>query len=125
MAADNKARKEKIMKEDMLLSISSDAFIDVRGSFDRILETVLKKMEIRDSDKAAITLDIGITLENVKTTDTATGEVLNVKNPEIKYSIKHKLDYKAGETETGSIRKADSYLVCENGQWKIRPIEDG
>lgn len=113
------------MNEELVLSIGSDAFFEIRASFDRVLETVLKKMKIRDSDAANISLDVKIKLENVKTTDTRTGEVLNVKNPEIKYSIKHKLEYKNSDEESGSIQRANSYLVCDGGCWKIRPIEDG
>ena len=109
----------------MVMSIDSAAFAEVRMSFDRILNAVFKKMKIRDSDQATITLNIGIKLENVKTTDMKTGEVLNVKNPQIKYKVNHKLEYKNEDSEDGQIQQADSYLTCEDGQWQIRKIEDG
>ena len=113
------------MDEALVMSISSDAFWEVRASFDRVLETVFKKMRTRDSDAADISLDIKIKLDNVKTTDAKTGEIVFVKNPEIKYSIKHKLEYKNSDAESGSIQRANSYLVCKDGKWEIRPIEDG
>ena len=55
------------MNEEMLLSIDSDAFAEIRMSFDRVMETVFKKMRTRDSDEAKITLDVSIKLTNVKT----------------------------------------------------------
>ena len=112
-------------EQQMILSIESDAFAEIRMSFDRTLGTVLKKMKTRDSDEARITLDVSIKLENVKTTDIKTGEIMQVKNPEIKYAVKHKLEYKNDGAEAGLIQQADSYLVCEGGQWKIKPVEDG
>ena len=119
--------KERIaeLEEAMIMSIDSDAFAEVRLSFDRILNTVFKKMKLRDSDKAGITINVEIALKDIKTTDTRTGEIMHVKNPEIKYTIKHKLEYKNEESEGGEIQRADSYLVCEDGQWKIKPIENG
>ena len=114
------------MKNDMLMSIGADAFAEVRWSFDRILNTVLKKMKIRDSDQAAITLAVDIKLENVRTANTETGEILNVKNPRITYKVSHKLTYKNEDSESGEIQQADSFLVCgKDGQWMIRQIEDG
>ena len=114
------------MKEEMIMSIDSDAFSEIRSSFDRVLETVLKKMKIRDSDAARVSLDINIKLENIKTTDVRTGEILNVKNPQIKYKVNHKLEYKNEDSEEGTIQQADSYLYCDKkGQWAIRRIEDG
>lgn len=113
------------MKEGMVLSIDSDAFAEIRLSFDRVMETVFKKMRTRDSDEAKITLDVTISLENVKTTDLKTGEIMQVKNPNIKYAIKHKLEYKNDGAEAGQIQRADSYLACVDGRWQIFPIEDG
>ena len=112
-------------EQQMIVSIESDSFAEIRLSFDRTLETVLKKMKVRDSDKAQITMSVGIKLENIKTTDTRTGEIMNVKNPEITYKINHKLEYKTAEEESGKIQQADSYIVCEGGVWKIKRIEDG
>ena len=50
---------------------------------------------------------------------------MQVKNPDIKYSVKHELKYKHDGAEAGQIQQADSYLVCEEGSWKIKRIEDG
>lgn len=114
------------MKNEMVISINSDAFIGIRGSFDSVLAAVLKKMKIRDADKAQITLKVDINLENVRTTDITTGEILNVKNPKFSYKVTHKLEYKAEDSEGGEIQQADSYLYCDKkGQWTIRRIEDG
>ena len=113
------------MDNKMEMSINSDAFWEVREKFDRVLATVFKKMQVRDSDQATITLQVGIKLENVKTMDSRTGEIVNVKNPEIKYSVKHKLEYKNSESEEGTIQRTDSYLVCDGGKWIVRPVEDG
>ena len=126
------AKEENFMAEPQMeetgivMSIDSVAFAEIKLSFDRVLAAVLKKMRIRDSDQAKITMDVSISLQNVKTTDLKTGEILNVKNPEIKYKINHKLEYKSNEDkEEGVIQQADSFLACVNGEWVIKPIEDG
>lgn len=110
---------------DMVMSISSDAFIDLRWKFDNVLATVLKKMKIRDSDTASITVKMDIKLENVKTVDSKTGEYLEVKNPTISFKVNHKLEYKSEAGEEGTIQRADSFLDCIDGKWVIRPVEDG
>ena len=113
------------MKNEMIMQIESDAFIDLRWKFNTVLATVLKKMKIRDSSKASITVKIDIDLTDIKTVDTRTGESLHVKNPVIGYKVNHKLEYKSEAGEEGTIQSADSYLAFEDGQWKIRKVEDG
>ena len=109
----------------MIITISDEAFISMREAVDQQLCTTLKMMKIREADKATISLDIKIRMEDVKTTDLKTGEILMVKNPEFEYSVKHKLEYKNPESETGEIKRTNSYLACEDGIWKIKRIEDG
>lgn len=118
-------RKEHKMNKGIEISFNSDAFYEIRASLDKTLNTVFKKMKTRDSDQATIDLRIGIKLENVKTVDSRSGETMTVKNPEIKYKVTHKLEYKNSESEEGTIQRTDSYLACEGGQWVIRPVEDG
>lgn len=113
------------MKENMIMSIDSDAFVDLRWKFDNVLSTVLKKMKIRDSDQATITVKIDIKLTDMETVDSRTGERIHAKNPTIGYKVQHKLEYKSESGEEGTIQSADSYLDCVDGQWMIRPIEDG
>ena len=113
------------MKENMSMSIDSDAFVDLRWKFDNVLSTVLKKMKIRDSDQATITVKIDIKLTDMETVDSRTGERIHAKNPTIGYKVQHKLEYKSESGEEGTIQSADSYLDCVDGQWMIRPIEDG
>ena len=113
------------MKEIMTMQIEAPAFAGVRESLNKVLNTVFKKMTTRDSDEAAITLEIKIKLNNMKTEDIKTGQKIDVKNPEIRYNVKHKLDYKSSDAEQGSIQNADGYLTCVDGSWQIRPIEDG
>ena len=118
--------KSQIPKDEIVMSISSDAFSGIRWSFDNVLAAVLKKMKIRDADTAQINLKIDIKLDSIKTTDARTGEVMNLKNPKISYKVTHKLEYKSEDSEGGEIQQADSYLYCDNkGQWTIRRIEDG
>ena len=109
----------------MVMSISSDAFADMRWKFDSVLAAVLKKMKIRDADSATIDIKVSINLTDIKTMDIRTGESLEVKNPTIGYKINHKLSYKSESGEEGTIQKADSYLAYDDGKWVIRPVEDG
>lgn len=120
-----KEKKGEIMKNEMIMSISSDAFQDMRWKFDNVLTAVLKKMKIRDADKASIQVKVDIALTDTETVDTRTGEMMHVKNPTISYKVNHKLEYKSESGEEGTIQRADSYLDYVDGQWKIRPIEDG
>jgi hypothetical protein len=113
------------MKEGMMISISSEAFTDLRWKLDNVMATVLKKMKIRDADQASITLKIDIKLTDTETVDSRTGEKLHVKNPTIGYKVNHKLEYKNESGEEGTIQAADSYLDCIDGKWVIRPVENG
>ena len=106
-------------------SISIMSWLDLRWKFDNVLSTVLKKMKIRDSDQATITVKIDIKLTDTETVDSRTGERIHAKNPTIGYKVQHKLEYKSESGEEGTIQSADSYLDCVDGQWMIRPIEDG
>ena len=108
----------------MVMDIADYAFADVRDSFNRVLNAVLKKMHVRDSDESDITLKVTIKLQNVKTTDARTGEILDIKRPEIGYKVTHKLSYKTESQEEGSIQQEDSQIVFnpESQQWEIWPI---
>ena len=113
------------MEKEIIMSITSEPFADLRWSFDRVLAAVLKKMEIRDSDSADITLKVKIRFDHVKTMDSSTGEMIEARNPSIQYKVNHKLEYKSNEdSEEGTFQRADSYLALVDGQWTIRPIED-
>lgn len=118
-------QKGEIMKKEMVMSISSEAFTDLRWKFDSVLAAVLKKMEIRDSDFASITVKADIKLTDTETMDVKTGEKLHVKNPTIGYKVNYKLEYKSESGEEGTIQQADSFLDCVDGKWIIRPVEDG
>lgn len=113
------------MDNNLILSINSDAFFEIRASFDRTLNAALKKMQVRDSDKAEIDLKVNIKLTDQKALDVMTGESMTVKNPEIKYQIKHKLEYKTADEEAGTIGQADSQLICKDGVWQIQPVDTG
>ena len=113
------------MNDEMILNIEDDTFWELRASLNRTLCTVLKKMHVRDSDDAEITMKMKIRLTDQKTSDLKTGEIRMVKNPEIKFNVSHKLEYKKTDEESGTIQAADSQLVCENGIWKIKHIDDG
>ena len=113
------------MKDEMIMSIRQDAFIDMCCSFDNVLAAVLKKMKIRDSDQATITLKVDIKLTDLRTVDSRSGEIMHVKNPTISYKVNHKLGYKSDSGEEGQISREDSYLTFEDGRWIIKPVEDG
>jgi len=113
------------MKEGMAISISSEGFTDLRWKLDNVMAAVLKEMKIRDADQASITVKIDIKLTDTETVDSRTGERLHVKNPTIGYKVNHKLEYKSESGEEGTIQQADSFLDCVDGQWLIRPVEDG
>lgn len=101
----------------MDLSVSGQAFDAMRTDFDDLLERTVANMDARGAGHATMTLKLGIELEQVPLED---GRTIN--RPSFRYDIQSVMQLKE---RTGGTLTGNYEVVCEDGTWVIRPVDDG